>query len=271
MDRFVASRADEGYVFQRDMFSSETLANKAILIVGCGTIGSFLAHQVAQSGAGSDGGSLTLVDPDVLKPANLGRHLLGAPYLARNKADGCKEFLQQQLPMLDVRAINRSVLKWPHSAQRFDLIVDATGEEAVSLALNDRAIHGRPHYPPVLHTWLTENGAAAQCLLADGEGHACLKCLKPELAGPPRFRTLRKGIEIVHERSHACGDARYVPFPVTRSVAAATLTCEVILDWANKRPSPRFRSRTLDRAKAQEVKDADPGPVAACPACGRSG
>lgn len=96
---------DSGYVFGRNLHGSSNLADKRILLIGCGTIGGFLAQQLAQCGAGAGKGELTLVDPDSLYPANLGRHLLGAPYLYDNKARACAEFIGSQLPPLNIRAV----------------------------------------------------------------------------------------------------------------------------------------------------------------------
>ena len=267
-ERAIALRADATYIFERNMSGLATLGKKRILLVGCGTIGGFLAHQMAQSGAGFDGGTLTLIDPDVMKPGNLGRHLLGAPFLNRNKAEATHDFLLQQLPMLEIKAIDGDVLKNSPAFEQFDLVVDATGEEALSIALNERLVRARPKAPAVLYAWLLGNGAAAQCLLNDGAGWACYKCLQTELAGQPRFRTLRGDVEIIHERNIACGDSSYIPFPVSRSVAAAALACECVLGWARGVQAPRFRSRTFDKKRAYDVKDADPSPIAACPACG---
>lgn len=268
VDRSSGYRADPRYIFGRNMSGSKNLMGKRILLIGCGTIGGFLAHQLAQAGAGAQGGTLTLVDRDTLNPENLGRHLLGAPYLGKNKADGCAAFLLDQLPMLSVNAVSGGIFDNLLEFDRFDLVIDATGEEALSIAINDKIIAARPKSPAALFVWLIGNGAAAQCLLVSGPDGACFKCLKPVLASEPRFRTLKKGVETEFERNLACGDARYVPFPVSRSAAAAALACEAALDWANGAREPAFRSVTLDRHKAFMVKDAAPAKAAACPACG---
>src|SRR5262249_5937209 len=81
-DRVVVTRyrghpVDERYLYSRNLGVQKTLAGKSIALIGCGTIGGFLARQLAQSGAGSSGGKLRLLDNDILQPGNLGRHLLG--------------------------------------------------------------------------------------------------------------------------------------------------------------------------------------------------
>lgn len=268
VDRSYGYRADTRYIFGRNMSGIKNLTGRRILLVGCGTIGGFLVHQLALAGAGAEGGFLTLVDRDTLNTENLGRHLLGAPYLGGNKAEGCAAFLLDQLPMLSVKAVDKDILESGLRFDRFDLVVDATGEEALSIALNDRIVAARPRAPAALFVWLIGNGAAAQCLLVDHPNGACFKCLKPVLDGEPRFRTLKKGVETEVERNLACGDARYVPFPVSRSVAAASLACEAAIDWVNDATEPSFRSVTLDRHKAFLVKDAVPMKAKTCPTCG---
>ncbi|BAQ46049.1 dinucleotide-utilizing enzymes [Methylobacterium aquaticum] len=268
VERFVGHRADTDYLFGRNLGGMLNLAGKRILLVGCGTIGGFLAQQLAQCGAGAGRGSLTLVDPDVLKPGNIGRHLLGVPYLGENKAEACVAFLKAQLPPLAIAGRAGDVLALDLRRERYDLVVDATGEEALSLALNERAVRARPGGPPHLFVWLAGNGAAAQCLLTGEAGRACLKCLKPALAGPPRFPVLRPGVDVETVINVSCSDPDYIPFPVSRSVAAAALACEVVLDWANGDPGDRFRSLILDARSALPVPSGSPSPVEACPACG---
>lgn len=268
IERFIGVRADEHYLFTRNLGRMSNLAGKRILVIGCGTIGGFLAQQLAQSGAGAGAGFLSLVDPDRLGTGNIGRHLLGVPYLNRNKAEACAEFLLQQMPPLAVEGYVGDVRDLPLRWELYDLVIDATGEETLSLALNDRSINGSPSRAPHLFVWLLGNGSVAQCLLTDGRDHACLKCLKPELAGPPRYRSMRPDAETETVANVACGDADYVPFPVSRSVAAAALACDLVLDWVTGNPGSRYRSLTLDGSTAYRTADRNPEPLKQCPACG---
>lgn len=269
IERMTAMKADAAYIFERNMAGTKNIAGKRILLIGCGTIGGFLAQQLVLSGAGAQGGRLTLLDSDKLSTANLGRHLLGFPYLLSNKAEACRDFLRQQSPhsSIDARALDAMRLK--EQFPQFDLIIDATGEEAFSIALNEFAVRQRPDFPPVLFVWLLGNGAAAQCLLSGEPEYACFKCLKPELSKEPRFRALRKDHEVKVERNLACGDSTYIPFPVSRSAAAAALACDAVIDWANGTKGARFRTMVFDHARANIVKNSSPLKTDACPSCGR--
>lgn len=264
---YVGVPVDDEYIFSRNMGGMKNLTGKRILLVGCGTVGGFLAQYLAQCGAGADGGRLTLVDNDVLKGANLGRHLLGAPFIERNKAEGCAEFLREQLPSLDIAAVSHSIMVDTSVMHRQDLVIDATGEESLSIAINELAVTGRPDFPPVLFGWLLGNGTAAVAFMSGNPELACFKCLKVELAGLPRFRILRSDVQTETGRNLACGDAQYIPFPVSRAAVSAGLICDVALDWANGGTGHTWRSITLDHRRAVQVKDSNPKRIGNCPAC----
>lgn len=266
--RVTGTPIDADYVFNRALYGRKSLMGRKILLIGCGSIGGYLAQLLAESGAGAgDGGALCLIDHDSLETANIGRHLLGVPYLDKNKAVACREFLTAQIPHVRVDAIAENVLANRSRLLSFDLVIDATGEEALSTTINDFAVRKRPHCPPVMFVYLLGNGAAAQALFTDGKEHACLKCLKPELAKPPRFPVVAEEPEVVH--NVACGDTTYIPFPVSRAVQAAALALDVTLDWANGNPRPNFRTRVLDDKRvSHHRKDSSPAPLPQCPACG---
>lgn len=268
--RYRGLPVDERYLYSRNLGRMKMLAGKTIALIGCGTIGSFLAKQLAQSGAGSNGGKLILIDKDVLQPGNLGRHLLGMRDLGRNKADGCRDNIMNDLPHLDVAADPGDAMTKFGAISRCALVIDATGEEALSIALNHFAVAHRPNFPPVLYVWLAGNGAIAQALLCDGPEHACYKCMKPQLEGQPRYRAVRSEGDIHIDSNAACGDGLFVPFPVSRAVAAAALGLDAALAWASDAPEPRFRNRLLDATQAFDRKDANPQPAETCPACGKA-
>jgi Prokaryotic E2 family B/ThiF family len=100
--RYRGHLVDEEYLYSRNLGGLKTLAGWSVALIGCGTIGGFLAKLLAQSGAGSGGGRLLLIDKEILWPGNLGRHLLGVGDLGRNKAEGCRDLILRDLPHLDV-------------------------------------------------------------------------------------------------------------------------------------------------------------------------
>lgn len=260
--RFAGYRIDAEYVYSRNMHGRKNLAGKKIALIGCGTIGGFLAHALVESGAGALGGELHLFDYDLMQTSNLGRHVLGVPYLNRPKAEALQAFLTEQLPHIAVKAHVVDALAWLEQLLRFDLVIDATGEEALSIALNHEFHTRRPPAPPTLFVWLAGNGVAAQAILCAETSMACFKCLKPELSGPLRFPLLREKTEIV---VLPCDEGGFVPFPVTRSMQAAALAAEMALDWVNDHPRPYFRTRIFEEKKTYFVKDGSPDPSKSCP------
>jgi len=93
---------DRGTLHSRDLMSAKApLANAHVVLVGVGTLGSTLAVQLARVGVGR----LTLIDPDILVDANLGRHVLGADDLGRFKAQALRERLRRDIPTLNVEAV----------------------------------------------------------------------------------------------------------------------------------------------------------------------
>src|SRR5690606_34765729 len=121
--RLTMARIDEHYIAQRNIPTLKTLAGLKIALVGCGTIGGYLADQLAKAGAGMGGGKLTLVDFELLMPQNVGRHRLGLPYSLKNKAWGVSMMLQIDAPGIEVRTLEVDVRN-AHLGD-IDLLIDA--------------------------------------------------------------------------------------------------------------------------------------------------
>jgi hypothetical protein len=122
-------RIDDRYMAERNSPGGRTLAGMSIAVVGCGTIGGYLAEMLVKAGAGTSGGKVTLVDPDLFGPNNLGRHRLGFPDLFKNKANQLRDELRRGAPGASVSALPVDI----RTAElgKVDLLVDATGEEAL--------------------------------------------------------------------------------------------------------------------------------------------
>ncbi|MGV8864674.1 MAG: ThiF family adenylyltransferase [Pseudomonas sp.] len=256
--RLTAIRIDEHYIAQRSIPSLKTLAGLKIALVGCGTIGGYLADMLSKAGAGTGGGKLTLVDFDRLMPENVGRHRLGLQYFSINKALGVSDMLQNDAPGISVRALEVDA-RSAHLGE-IDLLVDATGEEALGHWL---AAHYTPSIP-MLSVWVEGPGTAVRALLKTGGDGACYRCLSTHTRSG-HFPTVHGGVPHVMA-GHGC-EGLYVPFPATVSIQAAALGAEMALAWANGKSLSLLRTKVTDCAYTLATADCDPPRNEACPAC----
>lgn len=227
-------------------------------------IGSHLAAALVRLGAGSEGGLLRLLDNDILGPENLGRHYLGYDALAQPKASKLRSDLLRQFPLASIEAVNADVVDCP-SLFAADLVVDATGEEAVSEYLNETWLRGDGKVP-VLYVWIKGNGECVQCLWTDKEELACFRCLKevnPAVHRQDRFQVLKRP-----PTSKVLGCHSFTPYAVSAPMHATALAVDIICDWLEKGdPSPRFRTRKSENADLFPVENHNPLRLAGCPAC----
>lgn len=268
VERYIGTSLDPSFIYQRNMADQPNLGGKQIALVGAGTIGGWLARLLAQSGAGTAGGRLFLLDEQSLQPGNLGRHWLGMPYIGMNKAVGARKELLRTNPDCDVAAIAESAFRHSALLADCDLIIDATGEQAVSDVLNADFVQARRERgstPTSLHVWLVGSGVAAQALLADSPDHACFRCLRTA-HGIERFRLLDPDHQVALTPAN-CGEGSYFAYGVGAPAMAAGLALQMCLDWAKGAPSPRLRTIRINHEATFEVKDKNAAPLESCPAC----
>lgn len=239
-----------------------SLKDRRIVLIGCGSIGGYAAQALVKLGAGTGKGRLSLVDPDTLSADNLGRHVLGVESLLRGKAKALADALQRQFPMADlIHASRRADAMIDFDAE---LVINATGEEAVSLMLNDR--HQRlpaDRRPPVLHVWIAGNGEAAQALWVDQPKFGCFRCLRQT----DDARTMRFHLLDTEPETRVRGCRAFRPYAVSAPMTAAALAIDIVVGWLEGDPSPRFRTRVLEGADVRQLKSQNISPLNACPAC----
>lgn len=251
-------RIDDRYITERNIPGSKTLAAKKIAVVGCGTIGGYLAEMLVKAGAGTCDGQLTLLDPDTLYPQNVGRHRLGFPSLFSNKAAAMANELVRLAPGVNIRPLPVDV-KEAHLGE-IDLLIDATGEEGLGHWLCKHYLSS----VPMISVWIEGPGSAVRALLRANSAGACYRCL---------WQSNRKGKLCALVGStpivlagHGC-EGLYVPFPASVSVQAAGLGAEMVLDWANEILSPALRTKLIDTTRQLATPDCDPPKSTECPAC----
>ncbi len=253
-------------VVARNAAMTPNLSSFSIALVGCGTIGGYLARLLAQSGAGSANNNFLLVDPDVMAIGNLGRHILGFTDLEKPKAQAVSEELSRLHPSLTTSFLNEDVMQNLAVLSRYDLIIDATGDWNVQSALNAWFMKSGEGPKALLHSWIFMNGAGVQSFLNMKDEYACFRCLKTSFDGRWRYPAGDEHEEL-NLKPATCGDGAFVPFPSDVSTTAAAIASRAALEWAAGKPGPRLRTLVTDLERGQTQKPRYPTKLHNCPAC----
>lgn len=251
-------RLDDEYIAQRNTPGCTTLSGLRITLVGCGTIGGYLAEALVKAGAGIGGGSVALVDKESLQPGNLGRHRLGFSELYKPKATALKGELERIMPSAKIIACPEDVRDL--TLGEFDLLIDATGEESLGYWLAAR-YHS---VVPTLSVWIEGAGVAVRSLLKRPGDGACYRCLCDYNKGS-RYRSVKEDLKPVFA-GQGC-EGLYVPFSAVVSVQAACLGVEAALQWAGGSAHEALRTRVLSPGYESATPDCSPETRSGCPAC----
>jgi molybdopterin/thiamine biosynthesis adenylyltransferase len=134
----------------------ERIATTQVVIAGLGSLGSEIAHLLAQEGVRN----FYLVDGDILLPGNEARHRAGMTHAGRSKGDVVKSLILAIQPSAQVTTHHGWIDELlPTLTEQSDggptIFVGATGDEASEHLLSDAA---RDLEVPVVHAWLEMDG-----------------------------------------------------------------------------------------------------------------
>lgn len=102
---------------------------KSVCIVGCGSIGSYIADALASIGVQN----FFLIDNDIFEESNLLRHVCSVDDFGEFKVKALKSFLLNNYPYLDVKILPISIFKVKSNLfqkNQFDMIIVATGDQS---------------------------------------------------------------------------------------------------------------------------------------------
>jgi hypothetical protein len=256
-------------------------------VIGAGSVGSFVASSLVRAGVGN----LSIVDPDSLSTANIGRHALGAGDLGTSKAEALAQRLLRDFPHMKsaegYRERWQAVLQSnPTVFENADLIISAMGNWAAETELNDWHIE-RDRRPNVLYGWTEANACAGHAVVVTEQG-GCFQCgfdrtgvpLAPITTWPDSLR---------EKREPACG-AGYQPYGpvelahIVAMIAGAALACILKQEspsWQRVWVAPRqlllelggewsaeWKTRMGGDIEGGFIKDLSWPPSGSCPACG---
>ena len=183
--------------------------------------------------------------------------MLGFGDLEYRKTSAIRQNLLDRYPRIAVtEVIDQDVMRAEMAG--IDLVVDATGNQALSLYLNELKLKGKCD-APIVFSWVAGAGCGAQSYLFSNAKDACLNCLDYSVPGGASS-VMRREYEITLKNSAgSCGDW-LVPFSATAAIHAAALATDLAVGWAKGKPNPRLRSITLDYEGGKTVKPISPTP-----------
>lgn len=223
----VVERADAAWVHGRGHDPRfARLRSATVVVIGCGSVGAPVALQMAGAGVGK----FILIDPELLKWANIGRHPLGASGVGRSKAEGLAEMIRSGYP--HVRGAEAIVQKWEEAGEAVeknlancDLVVSAIGNWAAEGALNQWHLASRRG--PIVYGW-TEAHASAGHAVAIFPNGGCLQC-GFTTSGTPALRVTDWPRGTTVRQEPACG-ATYQPYGPVELGHIISLVAETALD-----------------------------------------
>ena len=178
VDPVITYRIDQHYLLQRSGAETD-LTDKSVLLIGCGSVGGFIAENLCQCGVGT----LDILDDDILAYDNIHRHILGfdAAICGGYKADLMKKHLEGKYPYAEIDSLNfqdRTAESFFTDIERllcYDLIVSATGNPATNLMINEKIKENGIDIPFVV-CFNEPYGIGGHTIVITSKG-ACLRCL----------------------------------------------------------------------------------------------
>jgi sulfur-carrier protein adenylyltransferase/sulfurtransferase len=213
-DPMEVQRIDRQWIFMRGGTGLNPKLDEArVCLIGCGSLGAQVAKHIVQSGIQK----LILIDPDLLSWDNIGRHLLGADDVGKNKTSCLKGYLDTQFPdMLEIKA---EPLRWQELfadkakkdlIKKSDIIISTLGNWDSEAALN-YAFNSNAEFPPIVFGWTEPFGVAGHALLITGLG-GCLSC-GMDSKGVFKYALSRWSHKNHLRRVPACGET-YQPYGI---------------------------------------------------------
>lgn len=255
VNRFIrlgVTRADKKTLLNRNRRRSAIgdLSKQRIALIGCGTVGGYLAGLLLRAGAGCGRASFDIYDHDFYGPHNFGRHPLATEHFGNNKAMAMAGTLKSSthLPC----KVTGKPFQFPieeEQLKQYDIIIDATGRHPVAkrLAHVIRTISSKEK-PRLVHGFNDGNGRASKVVI--DVGGSCFGCL---LANPDIYRDgVDKrffGLNSSGEKFISCGNT-FTPYDAAVSVITASLMQEAVLSILEPEVLWNYSEHMLDGGRS---------------------
>lgn len=179
---------EDVYERNRGLLETRDLADKKVLLAGCGSVGSTMAVELVRAGVGN----FVLVDPDRLEPANICRHQAGLQQLGRKKVSVVKDLILSVNPLaevttypVDICGDMDTISSMTELAAGCDLLICTTDTDESRIFINDMSIASSV---PSIHAGLHERAESGIVQVVIPGKTACFLCHRDSIlkASPRR-------------------------------------------------------------------------------------
>ncbi|MGK4233169.1 E2/UBC family protein [Providencia hangzhouensis] len=244
---------------------TKSLSEKRIALVGCGTIGGYLAELLLRNGAGCNKGFLHLYDDDLYNPSNFGRHTLSSHDFGRSKSISLAKKLQDSVHLqTKIFGFEKQFHISADVMQKYDIIIDATGRPPVSkrIAAIVRNIPAEQR-PTIIHAFNDGNGRVSKVFIDDGR--SCYGCM---VSNPEKYRNGIDSrfyhLDISSEKNKSCGST-YTPYDAAVSSITASLAQMAVLSTLGSELKWTYSEHVLEGGRSLKPQFLSRQPN--CPIC----
>lgn len=225
--------------------NSPMLLNKRILLIGCGSLGSYIAEEMIKSGCTS----MTIFDKDYYEPENICRHKLPFNYIHLNKSFGLSFYLNNYHPQINIIS-KEEFFSTEHieTINNYDLIISTIGSSDNQLLLNKQFVLNFTN-KPVLYVWLEGDGETSHALCSFNNKTGCYNCCFTNDEGKlinNKFNAI--SLEKIKYRLNCCGGTR-IEYGTATLLTATYITMlaikDIFSDQANKSFIYHFKDKKV--------------------------
>lgn len=214
------------------------LQQKSVLLIGCGSVGSHLALELAKAGVRMIG----LVDNDKIEFENLNRFSLGLQYVGMSKVNAIEEYINKNFLFTFAKSFETTfegfLDKKSNDINNFDLVISATGNPTINQYLNKLS---QELNFPLLIGWNEPFGIGGHAQLSIPNFSGCYRCLFRDTHNFASFAA-KEQVKPFHKKHLGCGEV-YTPYSALDSIRTSELMARLAISFlTGKRSQPQILS-----------------------------
>lgn len=209
------------------------LNDKNVLLVGCGSVGSEVAHKLGSAGIGR----IDISDPDKFTTSNYYRHTLEGYKTDWPKSLAVASQLQDKFPWIEANYFETKLLDYrkKNLLDQYDLIVIAIGNPTHERLFHEYLVNTNAQIP-VIYTWLEGYGIGGHAVIDIPGQPGCLRCayVEPETG----VRGLASNLNFIEPNQNVvknyagCGEM-FIPYGANSSAQTALIAMDLAINYLN--------------------------------------